>query len=176
MRVLFLLFQSKFDTGGDRSRHYTLPSMAGLYWDMTLLASVGSETATNTIRRQAILYSSSGLMFSAEGTSEMSHVDSTWYGDDFSSLWFSASHHFSGRTEPRPVLGRSHRVNLPPMTARRRSWPPCDKVLTLTTKRGTEHGHNDKPDRNVRYLHVRLTGNVVLEIFYWTDQKRNVTG
>lgn len=42
----------------------TLPSMAGLYWDITLLAKVGKETATKTIRRQAILYSSSGLMFS----------------------------------------------------------------------------------------------------------------
>lgn len=41
-----------------------LPSMAGLYWDITLLAKVGKETATNTMRRQAILYSSSGLMFS----------------------------------------------------------------------------------------------------------------
>lgn len=40
--------------------------MAGLYWDITLLASVGNETATNTISRQAILYSSSGLMFSAQ--------------------------------------------------------------------------------------------------------------
>lgn len=40
--------------------------MAGLYCDITLLASVGKETATNTISRQAILYSSSGLMFSAE--------------------------------------------------------------------------------------------------------------
>ena len=39
--------------------------MAGLYCDITLLASVGKETATNTISRQAILYSSSGLMFSA---------------------------------------------------------------------------------------------------------------
>lgn len=38
--------------------------MAGLYWDMTLLASVGRETATKTMRRQAILYSSSGLIFS----------------------------------------------------------------------------------------------------------------
>lgn len=43
----------------------SLPSMAGLYCDITLLASVGRETATNTISRQAILYSSSGLMFSA---------------------------------------------------------------------------------------------------------------
>lgn len=42
------------------------PSMAGLYCDITLLASVGKETATNTISRQAILYSSSGLMFSAK--------------------------------------------------------------------------------------------------------------
>lgn len=40
--------------------------MAGLYCDITLLASVGKETATNTISRQAILYSSSGLMFSAQ--------------------------------------------------------------------------------------------------------------
>lgn len=40
--------------------------MAGLYCDITLLASVGKETATNTISRQAILYSSSGLMFSAK--------------------------------------------------------------------------------------------------------------
>lgn len=129
--------------------------MAGLYWDMTLLASVGSETATNTIRRQAILYSSSGLMFSAEGTSEMSHVDSTWYGDDFSSLWFSASHHFSGRTEPRPVLGRSHRVNLPLMTARRRSWPPCDKVLTLTTKRdGTRAITTNQTEMCVTFMSV----------------------
>lgn len=40
--------------------------MAGLYWDITLLASVGKETATKTISRQAILYSSSGLMFSAQ--------------------------------------------------------------------------------------------------------------
>lgn len=40
--------------------------MAGLYCDITLLASVGKETATKTISRQAILYSSSGLMFSAQ--------------------------------------------------------------------------------------------------------------
>ena len=40
--------------------------MAGLYCDITLLASVGKETATNTISRQAILYSSSGLMFSED--------------------------------------------------------------------------------------------------------------
>lgn len=40
--------------------------MAGLYCDITLLANVGKETATNTISRQAILYSSSGLMFSAQ--------------------------------------------------------------------------------------------------------------
>lgn len=46
--------------------------MAGLYCDITLLASVGKETATNTISRQAILYSSSGLMFSAE-TSVLTH-------------------------------------------------------------------------------------------------------
>lgn len=45
--------------------------MAGLYCDITLLASVGRETATNTISRQAILYSSSGLMFSAQTVSEM---------------------------------------------------------------------------------------------------------
>lgn len=45
--------------------------MAGLYCDITLLASVGKETATNTISRQAILYSSSGLMFSAQTVSEM---------------------------------------------------------------------------------------------------------
>lgn len=42
--------------------------MAGLYCDITLLAKVGKETATNTISRQAILYSSSGLMFSAQTT------------------------------------------------------------------------------------------------------------
>lgn len=45
--------------------------MAGLYCDITLLASVGKETATNTMSRQAILYSSSGLMFSAQTVSEM---------------------------------------------------------------------------------------------------------
>lgn len=45
--------------------------MAGLYCDITLLASVGKETATNTISRQAILYSSSGLMFSAQTVSGM---------------------------------------------------------------------------------------------------------
>lgn len=45
-----------------------VPSMAGLYWDMTLLAKVGKDTATKTMSRQAILYSSSGLMFSMIGT------------------------------------------------------------------------------------------------------------
>lgn len=41
-----------------------VPSIAGLYCDITLLARVGMETATKTINRQAILYSSSGLIFS----------------------------------------------------------------------------------------------------------------
>lgn len=50
-----------------------LPSMAGLYCDITLLASVGRETATNTISRQAILYSSSGLMFSARTQERFRH-------------------------------------------------------------------------------------------------------
>lgn len=48
--------------------------MAGLYCDITLLANVGKETATKTISRQAILYSSSGLMFSAQTQALVRHV------------------------------------------------------------------------------------------------------
>lgn len=48
--------------------------MAGLYWDITLLAKVGKDTATKTMRRQAILYSSSGLMFSENKNNKSSLI------------------------------------------------------------------------------------------------------
>lgn len=70
------------------------PSMAGLYCDMTLLASVGRETATNTMSRQAILYSSSGLMFSAQTRAQCqqrSRRQDSWDWHQFASVTTSTS-------------------------------------------------------------------------------------
>lgn len=126
--------------------------MAGLYCDITLLASVGKETATNTISRQAILYSSSGLMFSAQ-TKVLLHIRHAFKHRQhvqkctdwrkkrlfrmcitlitkkrFHSVCilfsFCVSHHFFVKKEPRQELGRSRRVILLPRTAHKHSWPP----------------------------------------------------
>lgn len=57
----------------------------------------------------------------------------------------------------------------------------------MATWKQTKHPHERK-ERDIRkriyldkpvsvfYLHVRLSGNVVLEILHWADQERNVTG
>lgn len=112
--------------------------MAGLYCDITLLASVGNETATKTISRQAILYSSSGLMFSAD-----KHRDG--HTDELRGSWMVfvcdrvfATHRSFERTEPPPEPGRSHRVNLLLRTARKRSWPPGNgQNIHVNAKSGT---------------------------------------
>lgn len=112
--------------------------MAGLYWDITLLASVGKETATKTISRQAILYSSSGLMFSAQRdksfyTSGMPSNTGSMLNkpqrlrkkrDLIRCITGEGSHHFFVKKEPRQELGRSRRVILLLTTAHKHSWPP----------------------------------------------------
>lgn len=128
--------------------------MAGLYCDITLLASVGKETATNTISRQAILYSSSGLMFSAQrqvllliihAFKHRQHVQKCtgWRKQKNSRTCitekrfylgcilfsFCVSHHFFVKKEPRQELDRSRRVILLPRTAHKHSWPPGKRKI-----------------------------------------------
>lgn len=111
--------------------------MAGLYWDITLLASVGKETATKTISRQAILYSSSGLMFSAQRDkcfytscmasnteSMLKKTQRTEEKRDLICITGEGSHHFFVKKEPRQALDRSRRVILLLTTAHKHSWPP----------------------------------------------------
>lgn len=102
--------------------------MAGLYCDITLLASVGKETATNTISRHAILYSSSGLLFSANSQPKQAlrnrlEVAST-------RLHRPVTHRSFERIAPPPAPGRSRRANRLLRTARRRSWPPGNRKRT----------------------------------------------
>lgn len=88
-----------------------------------------------------------------------------------------ATHRSFERTEPPPELGRSHRVNLLLRTARKRSWPPGNRQnIHINAKSGTSGSASTSTSPSVFYLHVRLSGNVVLEILHWADQERNVTG
>lgn len=109
--------------------------MAGLYCDITLLARVGKETATNTISRQAILYSSSGLMFSAQTHEDRDIRRKDERLPDKVCVCVFVSYRSFVRTEPPPGPGRSHRVNLPPTTARRHSWPPGDRRFTINARK-----------------------------------------
>lgn len=127
--------------------------MAGLYCDITLLASVGKETATNTISRQAILYSSSGLMFSAQRQVVLNIIHAFRHRQDVQKctdwrkkrlvqvekrfkcvhILFSVrmSHRFFVKKEPQQELGRSRRVIPLQRTAHKHSWPPGNEKLYM---------------------------------------------
>lgn len=78
-----------------------------------------------------------------------------------------ATHRSFERTEPPPELGRSHRVNLLLRTARKRSWPPGNRQnIHINAKSGTSGSASTSTSPSVFYLHVRLSGNVVLEILH----------
>lgn len=88
------------------------------------------------------------------------------------------SHRSSARTEPRPAPGRSRRANLPPMTARTRSWPPAitQRIVLAAAAVWNRDYYRWWLLWFVSHLHVRLSGDVVLEVLHRADQEGNVTG
>ncbi len=86
--------------------------------------------------------------------------------------WSEITYQTSGKTEPLPEQGRSHRAGLPQKTARTRSWRPEKR----------ENFRSGRPwllltaSLNVTYLHVSFSRNVVFEVFHGAHQEGNVAG